>query len=121
MKGESMKIRKSVAAIALAGSALFVATACSSEDVDEATSKVSTAVESAASEVSTAAGDAIDEVTGLSNSKAQDILRKAVDPATPPADEIDSVVDTTDPATKPRSSPSRRVRLPPDTRPRSTP
>ncbi|MBM7277038.1 DUF4878 domain-containing protein [Gordonia rubripertincta] len=94
-----MKIRKSVAALALAGSALFVATACSSEDVDEATSKVSTAVESAASEVSTAAGDAIDEVTGLSDSKAQDILRKAVDPATP-ADEIDTVVDTSDPATK---------------------
>ncbi|ATD71963.1 MULTISPECIES: DUF4878 domain-containing protein [Gordonia] len=96
-----MKIRKSVAAITLAGAALFVATGCSdsSDTVDEATSKVSTAVESAASEVSTAAGDAIDQVTGLNESKAQDILRKAIDPATP-AEEIDKVVDVSNPVTK---------------------
>ncbi|MDJ0025650.1 DUF4878 domain-containing protein [Gordonia alkanivorans] len=96
-----MKIRKSVAAITLAGAALFVATGCSdsSDTVDEATSKVSTAVESAASEVSTAAGDAVDEITGLNESKAQDILRKAIDPATP-AEEIDEVVDVSNPVTK---------------------
>ncbi|MEO9329777.1 MULTISPECIES: DUF4878 domain-containing protein [Gordonia] len=96
-----MKIRKSAAVVALAGAALFATAACSdsSDSVDEATSKVSTAVASAASEVSTAVEDAVDEVTGLSTSKAQEILRKAVDPATP-AEEIDSVVDTSDPATK---------------------
>lgn len=96
-----MKIRKSVAAVALAAAALFVTTACSDtpDSVDEATSQVSTAVETAVSEAETAAKDAVDEVTGLSNSDAQEILRKAVDPATP-AEEIDEVVDVSDPATK---------------------
>ncbi|WP_168703689.1 DUF4878 domain-containing protein [Gordonia paraffinivorans] len=96
-----MKIRKSIAAVTLAGAALFVVTGCSdsSDTVDSAASKVSTAVESAATAVSTAVEDAVDEVTGLSTEKAQEILRKAVD-ANTPADEIDSVVDTSNPATK---------------------
>lgn len=97
-----MKIRKSAAAIALTGAALLVATGCSesSDTVDEVTSKVSTAVESGVSKAETAAKDAVDEVTGLSKDDAQSILRTAIDPNTP-ENEIDSVVDVTNPATKP--------------------
>ncbi|MFE0750415.1 DUF4878 domain-containing protein [Gordonia sp. NPDC058843] len=97
-----MKIRKSVAAVTLAGAALFVATGCSesTDTVDEATSVVSTAVESAASQVETAASDAVDEVTGLDNDDATETLRQAIDPNTS-AEEIDQVVDVTNPATKP--------------------
>ena len=96
-----MKIRKSVAAITLAGAALLVATGCSesSDTVDEVTSQVSTAVETGVSKAETAASDAVDEITGLSNSDAQEILRKAVNPDTP-AEQIDEVVDVTNPATK---------------------
>ncbi|WP_238423500.1 DUF4878 domain-containing protein [Gordonia sp. 'Campus'] len=97
-----MKIRKSVAAITLAGAALFVVTGCSesTDTVDEATSAVSTAVETAVSEVETAASDAVDEVTGLSKDDAQETLRKAIDPDTP-ANEIGEVVDLSNPATQP--------------------
>lgn len=97
-----MKIRKSVAAVTLAGAALFVATGCSesTDTVDEATSAVSTAVESAASQVETAASDAVDEVTGLSNDDAQETLRQAIDPNTS-SEELDQVIDVTNPATKP--------------------
>ena len=117
-----MKIRKSVAAVTLAGAALFVATGCSesTDTVDEATSAVSTAVESAASQVETAASDAVDEVTGLSNDDAQETLRQAIDPNTS-SEELDQVIDVTNPppnrprwlsprAPPPRDTPRTRSR-----------
>lgn len=101
-----MKLRKSFAVAAIAGAVVLGAAACSSDSdsVSDVTSQVSEAVTDGASEaseaVSDAADDAEDAVTGgLSDSNAQEILRKAVDPATS-ADELDAVVDTSNPTTK---------------------
>ncbi len=89
-----MKVRKTLAALALAAAAVATAAGCSSstDTVSEATSKASTAIESAV-------GEATNAVVGLQTSDAQVIIRKAVDPATG-MDQIDTVVDTTNPATK---------------------
>ncbi|GAA1479905.1 hypothetical protein GCM10009624_03450 [Gordonia sinesedis] len=95
-----MKLRKSVAAAALAGAAVFVVAGCSGDNtVGDATSKVSAAAESAADKAGSAADRAEAAIDGLSNSDAQNIIRTAVNPATPSAD-LDKVVDTTNPMTK---------------------
>ncbi|GAC66286.1 hypothetical protein [Gordonia soli] len=89
-----MKLRKSVAALAVAGAAVFVAAGCSSstDSVDEVTSQASTAIESAADKVT-------DAVSGLDADGAQKTLRIAVDPNTT-SEDLDKAVDTTNPVTK---------------------
>lgn len=96
-----MKVRKSLAAFALAAAAVATAAGCSSSNdtVSDATNKASAAVESASAAVQSAVGDATNAVVGLQTSDAQVIIRKAVDPATGMTD-INTVVDTTNPATK---------------------
>ena len=98
-----MKLRKSVAAAALAAAALFVVAGCSEETTENAKNAASSAVDNAGSKVTSAAQSISSEVAnavpGLRKSDAQSILDKATNPNTP-ADELDSVVDTTDPATK---------------------
>ncbi|MFC0313930.1 DUF4878 domain-containing protein [Gordonia phosphorivorans] len=86
-------LRKPVLAVTtLAAGAAIALTGCSSDSVDSATSTVKSAAASATDQIKEA-------VDGLDDAQAQEILRTAVDPATP-ADQIDSVVDVTDPATK---------------------
>ena len=100
-----MKLRKSVAAVVLAGAAVFTTAGCSSDNatVNEATSKASEAVAGAASDASEAvagaASNAKNAIAGLSNDDAQEILRSAVDPATPSAD-VNKYVDTSNPVTE---------------------
>ncbi|UQE74414.1 DUF4878 domain-containing protein [Gordonia sp. PP30] len=83
--------RPVLAVVTLAAGAAIALTGCSSDSGDTA-AKASSAATSATDSVKSA-------VEGLDVAKAQEILRKAVDPATP-ADQIDSVVDVTNPATK---------------------
>ena len=94
--------RPVLAVVTLAAGAAIALTGCSSDNNDTA-AKASSAATSATDAVKSAATSATDSVKsaveGLDVAKAQEILRKAVDPATP-ADQIDSVVDVTDPATK---------------------
>lgn len=89
-----MKVRKSAVAALLASSAMLAVAGCSSDSdtVSDATSKASAAVAGAASEAKEA-------VVGLKTDEAQDILRKAVDPATTP-DDLDKIVDTSNPISK---------------------
>lgn len=87
-----MKLRKSVAAAVLAGAAVFTVAACSSSD-DNATTTAATSASSATSSATTAA-------TTLEVPGAQTILDKALNPDTP-SSELDSVVDTSNPVTKP--------------------
>ncbi|MGV9827726.1 MULTISPECIES: DUF4878 domain-containing protein [unclassified Gordonia (in: high G+C Gram-positive bacteria)] len=88
-----MKLRTSVVAALMAGATVIAVAGCSDSDtVSDATSKASTAIASKASEAAAA-------VAGLTNSDAQEILRKAVDPNTSATD-LETVVDTTNPATK---------------------
>lgn len=94
--------RPVLAVVTLAAGAAIALTGCSSDSGDTA-AKASSAATSATDAVKSAATSATDSVKsaveGLDVAKAQEILRKAVDPATP-ADQIDSVVDVTNPATK---------------------
>ncbi len=89
-----------------AGAALLAGCSSTSDTVDsvtsaakDATSAVASAADNAASAATSATDAAKAAVDGLNEEKAQTILRTAVDPATP-ADQIDTVVDVTDPATK---------------------
>ncbi|MYR08769.1 DUF4878 domain-containing protein [Gordonia sp. SID5947] len=90
-----MKVRKSVAAALLAGATMLVVAGCS----DEANDTVSSAASGASAAVASAASNAKQAVVGLSTDDAQVILRKSVDPATS-SEELDAVVDTTNPVTK---------------------
>ncbi|MEZ5210145.1 DUF4878 domain-containing protein [Gordonia sp. (in: high G+C Gram-positive bacteria)] len=83
--------RPVLAVVTLAAGAAIALTGCSSDNGDTAAK--------AGSAVSSATDAAKAAVDGLDVAKAQEILRKAVDPNTP-ADQIDSVVDVTNPATK---------------------
>lgn len=98
-----MKLRKSVAAAALACAALFVVAGCSEEQTENAKNAASSAVDSAGSKITSAAQSVSSQVAnavpGLRVADAQTILDKATNPNTP-ADELDSVVDTSNPATK---------------------
>lgn len=90
-----MNVRKSLAAALLATATLLVAAGCS----DDTSDTVSSAASDASAAVASAASDAKQAVVGLSSDDAQVILRKAVDPATS-SEEIEAVVDTTNPVTK---------------------
>ncbi|WP_143965704.1 DUF4878 domain-containing protein [Gordonia zhaorongruii] len=88
--------RPIVAAVAVAAGAAIALTGCSSDDSSDS---------GASSSTSAAAGQSADEQsadqksTDLDNSAAQDILRKAVDPATPAAD-LDGLVEISNPGVK---------------------
>lgn len=82
-----------------AGAALLTGCSSTTEKVSEATSAVASAADNAASAATSVTDEAKAAVAGLDATKAQEILRKAVDPATP-ADQISTVVDTTDPGTE---------------------
>lgn len=91
-------LRRPVVAIAaLAAGAAIALTGCSS--TDDAKDTASSAVSPATGAATSATDAEKAAVEGLDNEKAQQILRTAVDPATP-ADQIDAVVDVTNPATK---------------------
>ena len=86
-------LRKPVVAVAaLAAGAAIALTGCSSDSDDSTASSVASAAASATDQAKAT-------VDGLSNDKAQEILRTAVNPDTP-ADKISDVVDTSDPATQ---------------------
>ncbi|GAC56440.1 hypothetical protein GOHSU_06_00520 [Gordonia hirsuta DSM 44140 = NBRC 16056] len=90
-------LRKPVlAAAALAAGAAIALTGCSSDDTKEA---VSSAASSATEAASSAADSAQAAVQGLDVSKAQEIVRTAVDPDTP-SDQIGDVVDVSTPGTE---------------------
>lgn len=91
-----MKLRKSVAAAALAGAAIFTVAGCSSSD----DSSASTSATSASSVAESAVESTATAPAGLDAAQAQTILRKALDTKTS-SDELDSVVDASNPATKP--------------------
>lgn len=87
-------LRKPVLAIAAAAAGAAIAlTGCSSDSDESTTSAVASAATSATDQAKAA-------VDGLTNDKAQEILRTAVNPDTP-ADDIANVVDTSNPATQP--------------------
>lgn len=88
-----MKLRKSLAAAMIAGAALVAVAGCSGSD------SASDTVASATSKVTEATSQAAAAIAGLTNSDAQDNLRKAVDPNTS-SDELEKVVDTSNPVTK---------------------
>ncbi|MCF8607265.1 DUF4878 domain-containing protein [Gordonia sp. HY442] len=84
--------RPLVGVVALAAGAAIALTGCSADD--------DTATDSTASASTSAAADQpAGESAELSNAQAQDILRKAVDPATPEAD-LDGIVEITNPGVK---------------------
>lgn len=97
-----MKLRKSIAAAALAGTALFVVVGCSEEDQQNAKNAASSMVDQAGSKATSVAqslsSQVADAVIGLRVNDAQTILDKATNPNTSAAD-LAGVVDTTDPAT----------------------
>ncbi|MFT4087141.1 MAG: DUF4878 domain-containing protein [Gordonia sp. (in: high G+C Gram-positive bacteria)] len=106
MTTQKKLFRPTVAVAGLAAAAALVLGGCSSSDTDTATSKAKEATSAAAGKVEDATSvvtSAVDAgkaaVEGLANAKAQEILRKAVDPATP-ADQIATVVDTSKPGTE---------------------
>lgn len=83
-----MNLRKAAAAAAIAGAAIFGVAACSNGQEPSSTPGTTPSV---ITDSNTAAA--------LTAQDAQVALRKAIDPATS-ADELDVVVDTTNPATK---------------------
>lgn len=97
-----MKLRKSVAAAALACAALFVVAGCSEEQTENAKNAASSVVDQAGSQLTSAAQSVSSQVAnavpGLRVADAQTILDKATNPNTPAA-EIPTVVDTSNPAT----------------------
>ncbi|MEE3851064.1 DUF4878 domain-containing protein [Gordonia sp. LSe1-13] len=90
-----MNVRKSLAAALLSGAAVFAVAGCS----EEATDTASSAANDASAAVASAASDATQAIIGLSNDDAQVILRKSVNTDTS-SEELEAVVDTTNPATK---------------------
>lgn len=96
-----MKVRKSLAAALLASSAVLLAAGCSSDNntVTSATNKASEIAGSVTSAAKDAASNAKQAIVGLDNAEAQNIFRKAVDPATSDAD-LEKVVDLSNPVTK---------------------
>ncbi len=99
-----MKLRKSIAAATLAGTALFVLVGCTEEDQQAAKNAASSAVDQAGSKVTSVAqsvsSQVADAVIGLRVSDAQNILDKATNPNTSAAD-LATVVDTSNPANVP--------------------
>ncbi len=103
-----MKVRKSLAAAVLASTTVLVAAGCSEEAQQTASDAVSSAVGSAVDRASAALDEATsaaksaarDALLGLDSQDAQNILRTAVNPDTT-SDELDNVVDVSNPATKP--------------------
>ncbi|NDK89694.1 DUF4878 domain-containing protein [Gordonia desulfuricans] len=91
-----MTLRKSVAAALLAGAAVFSVAACSSDD--DTTSTTTTSASASASAEASTSGEA--QATDLDVASAQTILRTALNPDTS-SEQLDTVVDTSNPATKP--------------------
>ncbi|MFT4041673.1 MAG: DUF4878 domain-containing protein [Gordonia sp. (in: high G+C Gram-positive bacteria)] len=87
-----MKLRKSLAAAAIAGAALVSVAGCSD---DNSTSDAA----SNASAASTSAASTSTVIDGLNSADAQTILRTALTTTTSSAD-LENVVDTSNPATK---------------------
>lgn len=77
--------RPLVGIVALAAGAAIALTGCSSDDSSD--------------NADSSASASVSQSTELTNTQAQDILRKAVDPATPEAD-LDGIVEITDPGVK---------------------
>ncbi|GAA4680519.1 DUF4878 domain-containing protein [Gordonia humi] len=88
--------RPLVGVVALAAGATIALTGCSSDDNDSS-ADASTSTTTSASTGADQSG--ADQSAELSNAQAQDILRKAVDPATPEAD-LDGIVEITNPGVK---------------------
>lgn len=98
-----MRIRQSVAAVAIAGAAVLVVGACS-DDADETTTSASTTSQVADASAPGSASAPADEpgdaapAAELTSESAQTILRTAVDASSSAAD-VEKVVDTTVPGT----------------------
>ncbi|WP_234353772.1 DUF4878 domain-containing protein [Gordonia iterans] len=93
--------RPMLAVVACAAGAALALTGCSDakDTAENAASAVTSAATDAASAVTSKTDEAKATVQGLDDQKAQEILRTAVNPDTS-GDEIDNVVDTSNPATK---------------------
>ncbi|MGO3326359.1 DUF4878 domain-containing protein [Gordonia sp. (in: high G+C Gram-positive bacteria)] len=93
--------RPLVGVVALAAGAAIALTGCSSDDDTSAdsTASASTSAEATSASADQSTGESAGESAELSNAQAQDILRKAVDPATPEAD-LDGIVEITNPGVK---------------------